>query len=100
MSGVDTSEHALADAVSLDNLTRHNAEIAKGVRLSGSADEAEAFAYIAAQCRSYRDGGGAVRHRCLCQPAGRGGAHRHVAGERATRPASPIPSPWQRGRRG
>ncbi|MGI8858476.1 MAG: M28 family peptidase [Thermomicrobiales bacterium] len=48
-----TTEQALREAVSLDNLTRHNAEIAKGVRLSGSADEAEAFAYIAAQCRSY-----------------------------------------------
>ena len=47
------SERALRDAVSLDNLTRHNAEIAKGVRLSGSADEAEAFAYIAEQCRAY-----------------------------------------------
>jgi hypothetical protein len=50
---MDATEQALRDAVSLDNLTRHNAEIAKGVRLSGSADEAEAFAYIAAQCRSY-----------------------------------------------
>lgn len=48
-----TSTQALRDAVSLDNLTRYNAEIAKGVRLSGSADEAEAFAYLAAQCRSY-----------------------------------------------
>jgi hypothetical protein len=50
---MDATEQGLRDAVSLDNLTRHNAEIAKGVRLSGSADEAEAFAYIAAQCRSY-----------------------------------------------
>jgi hypothetical protein len=50
---MDAQEQRLLDAVSLDNLTRHNAEIAKGVRLSGSADEAEAFAYIAAQCRSY-----------------------------------------------
>ncbi len=50
---MDTTEQTLRDAVSLDNLTRHNAEIAKGVRLSGSADEAEAFAYLAAQCRSY-----------------------------------------------
>jgi len=50
---MDTTEQALCDAVSLDNLTRYNAEIAKGVRLSGSADEAEAFAYLAAQCRSY-----------------------------------------------
>jgi hypothetical protein len=50
---MDATEQALRDAVSLDNLTRHNAAIAKGVRLSGSADEAEAFAYIAAQCRSY-----------------------------------------------
>lgn len=48
-----TTEQALRDAVSLDNLTRHNAAIAGGVRLSGSADEAEAFVYIAAQCRSY-----------------------------------------------
>src|SRR5258708_3129158 len=48
-----TSEQALRNTVSLDNLTRYNAEIAKGVRLSGSADEAEAFAYLAAQCRSY-----------------------------------------------
>ena len=50
---MDGQEQALVDAVSLDTLTRHNAEIAKGVRLSGSADEAEAFAYLAAQCRSY-----------------------------------------------
>ncbi len=46
-------EGALREAVSREHLTRHNAEIAKGVRLSGSADEAEAFAYIAAQCRAY-----------------------------------------------
>jgi hypothetical protein len=50
---MDATEQVLQDAVSLDNLTRHNAAIAKGVRLSGSADEAEAFAYIAAQCRAY-----------------------------------------------
>ena len=50
---MDTTEQTLRDGVSLDNLTRYNAEIAKGVRLSGSADEAEAFAYLAAQCRSY-----------------------------------------------
>ncbi len=50
---MDTTEQTLQDAVSLDNLKRHNAEIAKGVRLSGSADEAEAFAYLAAQCRAY-----------------------------------------------
>ncbi|HEY8292068.1 MAG TPA: M28 family peptidase, partial [Thermomicrobiales bacterium] len=50
---MDGQEQALVDAVSLDTLTRHNAEIAKGVRLSGSADEAEAFAYLAAACRSY-----------------------------------------------
>ncbi len=50
---MDGQEQALVDAVSLDTLTRHNAEIAKGVRLSGSADEAEAFAYLAAECRSY-----------------------------------------------
>ena len=48
-----TTEQKLRDAVSLDSLTGHNAEIAKGVRLSGSADEAEAFAYIAARCRAY-----------------------------------------------
>ncbi len=48
-----STEDALREAVSVDHLRRHNAEIAKGVRLSGSADEAEAFAYIAAQCRSY-----------------------------------------------
>ena len=53
MSGTDTRERALVDAVSLENLTRDNAEIAKGVRLSGSADEAEAFAYIADRCRSF-----------------------------------------------
>ncbi|MDQ2787029.1 MAG: hypothetical protein M3Y58_18725, partial [Chloroflexota bacterium] len=50
---MDTAERTLQDAVSLDNLTRYNAEIARGVRLSGSADEAEAFAYLADQCRSY-----------------------------------------------
>jgi hypothetical protein len=49
----NATEDALREAVSVDHLQRHNAEIAKGVRLSGSADEAEAFAYIAAQCRSY-----------------------------------------------
>ncbi len=48
-----TTEDALRETVSVDHLQRHTAEIAKGVRLSGSADEAEAFAYIAAQCRSY-----------------------------------------------
>ncbi|MHB8646201.1 MAG: PA domain-containing protein, partial [Thermomicrobiales bacterium] len=50
---MDSTERTLRDAVSLDNLTRYNAEIAKGVRLSGSTDEAEAFAYLAAQCRSF-----------------------------------------------
>jgi len=45
-----TDERALRDAVSQERLTRDNAEIAKGVRLSGSAAEAEAFAYLAAQC--------------------------------------------------
>ncbi len=50
---MDATEQMLQGTVSLDNLTRYNAEIAKGVRLSGSADEAEAFAFLAAQCRSY-----------------------------------------------
>ncbi len=50
---MDAREQTLRNEVSLDNLTRYNAEIAKGVRLSGSADEAEAFAYLAEQCRSY-----------------------------------------------
>ena len=50
---MDTTEQTLRDAVSLDNLKRHNAEIAKDVRLSGSADEAEAFVYLAGQCRAY-----------------------------------------------
>ena len=58
---MDAQEQALRDQVSLDNLTRYNTEIAKGVRLSGSADEAEAFAYLAEQCRSYRHGSRAVR---------------------------------------
>ncbi len=53
MSGVEARERALADAVSLENLKRDNAEIAKGVRLSGSPAEAEAFAYIAEHCRSF-----------------------------------------------
>ncbi len=53
MSGADTRERALRDAVSLENLKRDNAEIAKGVRLSGSVPEAEAFAYIAGRCRSF-----------------------------------------------
>src|SRR5947209_11304576 len=53
MSGIETRERALADAVSLENLKRDNAEIAKGVRLSGSPAEAEAFAYIADRCRSF-----------------------------------------------
>jgi hypothetical protein len=53
MSSTDTRERALADAVSLENLTRDNAVIAKGVRLSGSAEEAEAFAYIGERCRSF-----------------------------------------------
>lgn len=37
----------------IDTLTRYNAAIARGVRLSGSADEAEAFASIAHRCRSF-----------------------------------------------
>jgi len=53
MSGVDTRERALHDAVSLEDLKRDNAAIARGVRLSGSAEEAEAFAYIASRCRSF-----------------------------------------------
>ncbi|HEY8292226.1 MAG TPA: M28 family peptidase, partial [Thermomicrobiales bacterium] len=53
MSGTETRERALHEAVSLANLKRYNAEIARGVRLSGSADEAEAFAYLAAQCRAF-----------------------------------------------
>jgi Peptidase family M28/PA domain len=50
---VDAQERALVEAVSLENLTRDNAEIAKGVRLSGSAAEAEAFAYLADRCRAF-----------------------------------------------
>src|SRR4051812_18730599 len=53
MSGVGRGEQALPDAVSLANLKRDTAEIAKGVRLSGSPEEAEAFAYIADRCRSF-----------------------------------------------
>jgi hypothetical protein len=53
MSGIETRERALQGAVSLENLKRDNAEIAKGVRLSGSPAEAEAFAYIADRCRSF-----------------------------------------------
>jgi len=43
MSSADTRESALQAAVSLENLKRDNAEIAKGVRLSGSPAEAAAF---------------------------------------------------------
>ncbi|MHB8646209.1 MAG: M28 family peptidase [Thermomicrobiales bacterium] len=43
----------MRDAVSLENLKRDNAAIAKDIRLSGSAAEAEAFAYIADRCRSF-----------------------------------------------
>lgn len=46
-------EQALRGAVSRDNLTRDNAEIARGVRLSGGADEAEAFDYLARKCEEY-----------------------------------------------
>src|SRR5947209_10998362 len=53
MSGIETRERALQGAVSLESLKRDNAEIAKGVRLSGSPAEAEAFAYIADRCRSF-----------------------------------------------
>src|SRR5437762_14388016 len=53
MSGTDSREGALRDAVSLGDLKRDNAGIAKGVRLSGSPEEAEAFAYIADRCRSF-----------------------------------------------
>jgi hypothetical protein len=53
MSGVGRGEQAWPDAVSLANLKRDTAEIAKGVRLSGSPAEAEAFAYIADRCRSF-----------------------------------------------
>ncbi len=48
-----TDEQTLRDAVREANLTRDNAEIARGVRLSGSADEAEAFAYLAGKCAEY-----------------------------------------------
>ncbi len=50
---MDEREQTLINDVAIGNLTTHNAEIAKGVRLSGSAAEAEAFAYLAAQCRAY-----------------------------------------------
>ena len=53
MSSIDTRERALVDAVSLDDLKRDNAEIAKDIRLSGSPAEAAAFAYIADRCRSF-----------------------------------------------
>src|SRR5947209_14807628 len=53
MSGIETRERALQGAVSLENLKRDNAAIAKGVRLSGSPAEAEAFAYIADRCRPF-----------------------------------------------
>ncbi len=45
-----TDEGTLRGAVSRERLTRDNAIIARGVRLSGSAAEAEAFDYLAAQC--------------------------------------------------
>ncbi|HET8629206.1 MAG TPA: M28 family peptidase, partial [Thermomicrobiales bacterium] len=47
------AEDELRQAVSLDRLQRHNAEIAKGVRLSGSPAEAAAFDYIGDECRAY-----------------------------------------------
>ncbi len=53
MSGIGYARACVADAVSLEDLKRDNAEIAKGVRLSGSPAEAEAFAYIADRCRSF-----------------------------------------------
>jgi peptidase M28-like protein len=53
MSSTDTRERALVAAVSLENLTRANAAIASGVRLSGSAAEADAFAYLADRCRAF-----------------------------------------------
>jgi len=48
-----STDKALREEVALDQLQAHNAAIAKGVRLTGSADEAEAFDYIAAQCETF-----------------------------------------------
>ena len=48
-----STDKALREEVALDQLQAHNAAIAKGVRLTGSADEAEAFDYIAAQCEAF-----------------------------------------------
>jgi len=53
MQATTASEQALRDEVSLQNLTTTNAEIAKGIRLSGSEAEAEAFAFIAKTCAEY-----------------------------------------------
>jgi hypothetical protein len=48
-----STDKALREEVARDQLQAHNAAIAKWVRLSGSADEAEAFDYIAAQCEAF-----------------------------------------------
>ena len=59
-----TDEQTLRDAVQQANLTRDNAEIAKGVRLSGSAAEAEAFDYLAQKCTEH--GLSVTRHDPTC----------------------------------
>jgi len=53
MMTVPTPEATLREAVALDQLLAHNAAVAAFERLSGSAEEAAAFDYIAAQCRAY-----------------------------------------------
>jgi len=50
---VQTTEMALREAVSSERLGAHNAAIAAFERLSGSADEAAAFDYIATQCQAF-----------------------------------------------
>lgn len=50
---MQTTEMALREAVAIERLQAHNAAIARWERLSGSAEEAAAFDYIAVQCAAF-----------------------------------------------
>ena len=52
-SQLPTAEQDLVAAVSGDTLMEYTRRIAQWVRLSGSEDEAKAFAYVADVCRSF-----------------------------------------------
>lgn len=50
---MQTTEMTMREAVAVEQLQAHNAAIAAFERLSGSAEEAAAFDYIAAQCAAF-----------------------------------------------